>query len=56
MTKQEFVDQKIKELKKTMYKDEIDLMSEDEEIAFRKFFEEFINDLKKVAKTNGKQR
>lgn len=53
MTKQEFIDQKIKELKKTMYKDD-DLMSEDEEIVFRKFFEEFINDLKNVAKNNGK--
>jgi hypothetical protein len=51
MTKQEFIDQKIVELKKLMYKDE-DLMAEDEENVFRKFFIKFIQDLKEVAKNN----
>jgi len=48
MVKQEFINQKIKELKGLMYKDE-DMMTEKEEEIFRKFFDDFIEDLKKVA-------
>jgi len=55
MTKQQFIDQKIKELKETIYKGE-DLMTEKEEIIFRKFFEKFLDDLKEVAKNNKIQK
>jgi len=49
MNKEQFINYEIKKLNKVMYKDE-DLMSPKEEKAFRKFFNDFINDLKKVAR------
>jgi hypothetical protein len=55
MTKEEFINNKIAELKQLMYKDEIFLMSEDEEFAFRKFFDKFIEDLKEIANEKGKE-
>lgn len=52
MNKEQFLNQEIKKLKKMMYGDDPDLMSEKEEQEFRKFFEEFIKDLKEVSKTS----
>jgi hypothetical protein len=54
MNRQQFIDNKIAELKQLMYKDEVNLMSEDEEFAFRKFFEKLLDDLKAVV--NGKEK
>lgn len=54
ITKQEFINQKIEELKILMFDTEPDLMTEEEEIVFRKFCEKFIEDLKEIAKNNGK--
>lgn len=45
MNKQQFIDKKIRELKKMMYGDEA-LMTEKEKKGFREFFEKFIDDLK----------
>lgn len=51
MSKEEFLNQEIQKLKKMMYTDDPDLMSPEEEEDFKKFFDEFIKDLKEVSKT-----
>lgn len=50
MNKQDFINNQIKKLKELMYKDDPEIMSEQEENILRKFLEEFISDLKEVAK------
>jgi flagellar biosynthesis regulator FlbT len=47
MTKQEFIDQKIKEVEKMMYV-EPDWMLDSEREDFRKFFNKFIEDFEEV--------
>jgi uncharacterized protein YaaN involved in tellurite resistance len=55
MTKAEFINKKIAELKKSMYSDEPDLMTEKEEQFFRRFLSKLIDDLKEIANEKGKE-